>query len=163
MPTPRQTLISRAGGATRSSDGSHGAAGTGSGAGAGAGAGGGTGPGSGSGSSKGGPPAKGSSRSWFLDSQAWKRFSVLASIALSIVSLIVSSVASLAQVSAETIRALTVTGIIVNAVSVVLSAATSLDWRTEAAKDKAFLDKLLHLDLVQVQDDGKVELKRGLH
>lgn len=52
--------------------------------------------------------------------------------------------------------ALAVTGIVVNAVSVALSALTSLDWSSEMVRDKEFLDRLL--GFVHVHGDGKISL-----
>jgi hypothetical protein len=52
--------------------------------------------------------------------------------------------------------ALAVTGIVVNAVSVVLSALTSLDWRNEILREKEFLKSLLAT--VDFHSDGNITL-----
>ncbi|APA05286.1 predicted protein [Sclerotinia sclerotiorum 1980 UF-70] len=85
---------------------------------------------------------------FFLTAKFWKRFSVYFSVALSIASLVISSIASLRPTSASDLRALTVTSIVINAISVTLSALTSLDWQSKATTDRNFaqmLDQIGHV------------------
>jgi len=93
---------------------------------------------------------------YFFQSQGFKRFSVYLSIGLSAASLIIGAVAQLMTLSPEQQRSLAVTGLVVNAISITLSALTSLDWRSEAEQDKKFLSQLF--GLVQINDEGKVSL-----
>lgn len=79
---------------------------------------------------------------FYRTGQFWKRFSVFLSIALSIAALIVSAYASLTHPSANVLKALTVSGIVINGVSVALSALTSLDWKQQSTHDKAFAQQL---------------------
>jgi len=79
---------------------------------------------------------------FYLTASFWKRFSVLVSILLSIAGLILSAYASLAHPNATLSRALTVTGIIINSVSISISALTSLDWKQQATHDRAFVKQL---------------------
>ncbi|ESZ93223.1 hypothetical protein SBOR_6379 [Sclerotinia borealis F-4128] len=62
---------------------------------------------------------------FFLTAKFWKRFSVYISVTLSIVSLIISSIASLKPGNADDMKAL-----------------TSLDWQSQATADRRFAQML---------------------
>jgi len=79
---------------------------------------------------------------YYRTAKFWKRFSVFLSIALSIAALIVSAYASLTHPSTSVLRALTVSGIVINSISVVLSALTSLDWEQQSTHDRTFARQL---------------------
>lgn len=85
---------------------------------------------------------------FYLTATFWKRFAVVFSIILSAASLVLSAIASLRTESADVLRALTISGIVVNSVSISLSALTSLDWQKQATHDKQFaaqLSKVTHI------------------
>jgi len=84
-----------------------------------------------------GPPGR-----FYRTARFWKRFSVFLSILLSIASLIVAAYASLTHPSERTLKALTVSGVIINSISISLSALTSLDWKQQSTHDKAFAQQL---------------------
>jgi hypothetical protein len=83
-------------------------------------------------------------------------------VALSIVSLIISAIASLKPGNADHLKALTVTSIVINSISVGLSALTSLDWQSQATTDRKFAQMLR--EVVHVHDGAGVVVvgKMGL-
>ncbi|KAH6669013.1 hypothetical protein B0J14DRAFT_154877 [Halenospora varia] len=89
----------------------------------------------------------------------WKRFSVLASIALSIASLIISAYASLRHENAQVVRSLTVSGIVVNSLSISIAALTSLDWKSKSTNERLFAEQLLRVNHVH-EGDRIVVLRR---
>ncbi|ATZ52039.1 hypothetical protein BCIN_07g05650 [Botrytis cinerea B05.10] len=89
---------------------------------------------------------------FFVTAKFWKRFSVYASVILSVASLVISSIASLKPTTAADMKALIVTSIIINALSVTLSALTSLDWQSQATTDRQFAQMLSQISHVH---DGK--------
>ncbi|KAF4635192.1 hypothetical protein G7Y89_g2901 [Cudoniella acicularis] len=90
----------------------------------------------------------------------WKHFSVLVSIGLSIASLIISAFASLRRdsISNEVLRALTVSGIVVNSISISLSALTSLDWKSKTTNDRLFAEQLVKV--VHVHEGERIVVLR---
>ncbi|KAF7863119.1 hypothetical protein EAF04_007202 [Stromatinia cepivora] len=92
---------------------------------------------------------------FFLTAKFWKRFSVYFSVALSIASLVISSIASLRPTNASDLKALTVTSIVINAISVTLSALTSLDWQSQATTDRKFAQMLNQISHVH-EAEGRV-------
>ncbi|KAF7879815.1 uncharacterized protein EAF02_007985 [Botrytis sinoallii] len=100
---------------------------------------------------------------FFVTAKFWKRFSVYASVILSIASLVISSIASLKPSSAADMKALIVTSIIINALSVTLSALTSLDWQSQATTDRKFAQMLSQISHVHEGKEGGriVVLGRG--
>ncbi|KAH8671807.1 hypothetical protein BGZ60DRAFT_405965 [Tricladium varicosporioides] len=90
----------------------------------------------------------------------WKRFSVLASIALSIASLIISAYANLRHENAQVIRSLTVSGIVVNSLSISIAALTSLDWKSKSTNERLFAEQLLRISHVH-EGDRIVVLRKG--
>ncbi|KAF7900699.1 uncharacterized protein EAF01_008001 [Botrytis porri] len=100
---------------------------------------------------------------YFLTAKFWKRFSVYASVILSIASLVISSIASLKRSSDVDMKALIVTSIIINALSVTLSALTSLDWQSQATIDRKFAQMLSQISHVHEGREGGriVVLGRG--
>ncbi|TGO50020.1 hypothetical protein BOTNAR_0409g00080 [Botryotinia narcissicola] len=97
---------------------------------------------------------------FFVTAKFWKRFSVYASVILSIASLVISSIASLKPSSAADMK---VTSIIINALSVTLSALTSLDWQSQATTDRKFAQMLSQISHVHEGKEGGriVVLGRG--
>lgn len=91
---------------------------------------------------------------------ALRQFSVFLSIVLSIASLILGAIASLAPHQSQAqLKGLTVASLIINAVSVALSALTSLDWRDIKEKEQEFADMLLkvghtHVGIVAAEHEG---------
>ncbi|PQE10885.1 hypothetical protein CJF32_00007724 [Rutstroemia sp. NJR-2017a WRK4] len=99
---------------------------------------------------------------FFVTAKFWKRFSVYISVSLSIVSLIISAIASLKPGNADHLKALTVTSIVINSISVGLSALTSLDWQSQATTDRKFAQMLREVAHVH-EGTGVVVLgKRGV-
>ncbi|TGO26055.1 hypothetical protein BPAE_0067g00270 [Botrytis paeoniae] len=88
---------------------------------------------------------------FFVTAKFWKRFSVYASVILSIASLVISSIASLKPSSAADMK---VTSIIINALSVTLSALTSLDWQSQATTDRKFAQMLSQISHVHEGKEG---------
>lgn len=88
------------------------------------------------------PRHNGTTGPFYLTARFWKRFSVFLSIALSIASLIITSVANLNHPSADMLKALTVSGIVINSLSISIAALTSLDWKTQSTHDRAFAEQL---------------------
>ncbi|KAH8805654.1 hypothetical protein F5884DRAFT_454526 [Xylogone sp. PMI_703] len=86
--------------------------------------------------------------SFFLTATFWKRFSVIASIAFSIASLVLGAIASLRPDGIHSMRAITISGIVVNSLSIMLSALTSLDWQKQATHDKKFAQQLVKVSHV---------------
>ncbi|KAH8589294.1 hypothetical protein B0O99DRAFT_637297 [Bisporella sp. PMI_857] len=97
---------------------------------------------------------------WYMTARFWKRFIVFFSIALSIASLIVSAYASLVHPGPEKLRALTVTGIIINAISVSLSALTSLDWKQQVTHNAEFARQLCSVTHIHEGDQVLVATKK---
>ncbi|KAF7956965.1 hypothetical protein EAE96_004288 [Botrytis aclada] len=91
---------------------------------------------------------------FFVTAKFWKRFSVYASVILSIASLVISSIASLKPTTAADMKALIVTSIIINALSVTLSALTSLDWQSQATTDRKFAQMLSQISHVHEGKEG---------
>jgi len=79
---------------------------------------------------------------FYLTARFWKRFSVYVSVALSIASLVLSAIAGLKKNNSDQLKALTVSGIVINSISVAMSALTSLDWQAQATLDKKFAGQL---------------------
>ncbi|KAM3068062.1 hypothetical protein ACMFMF_009428 [Clarireedia jacksonii] len=95
---------------------------------------------------------------FYVTAKFWKRFSVYISVALSITSLIISAIASLKPGNAEHLKALTVTSIVINSISVGLSALTSLDWQSQATTDRKFAQMLSQVAHVH---DGRAVIVLG--
>jgi len=90
---------------------------------------------------------------FLLTATFWKRFSVILSIVLSVASLILSAVASLSPgLTSDRLRAMTVSGIVINSISVTLSALTSLDWSSQATQDTKFAKQLTSVTHVHEGD-----------
>ncbi|RAL64228.1 hypothetical protein DID88_002120 [Monilinia fructigena] len=98
---------------------------------------------------------------FFLTAKFWKRLSVYISVTLSIVSLVISSIASLKPGNAEHLKALTVTSVIINSLSVTLSALTSLDWQSQAVTDRRFAQMLSQINHVHEGREGRIVVVLG--
>ncbi|KAL3419305.1 hypothetical protein PVAG01_09527 [Phlyctema vagabunda] len=79
---------------------------------------------------------------YYLTARFWKRFSVFATVALSIAALVVSAIVQLRADSPTATRALMIAGVVINSVSISLSALTSLDWKKQLTHDRALVDQL---------------------
>jgi len=91
---------------------------------------------------------------FYLTATFWKRFSVFMSIGLSAASLILSAIASLKKESADMLKTLTVAGVVVNSVSIALSALTSLDWQSKTTHERKFAQQLIKV--THVHDGANV-------
>ncbi|KAA8572052.1 hypothetical protein MFRU_018g00780 [Monilinia fructicola] len=98
---------------------------------------------------------------FFLTARFWKRFSVYISVTLSILSLVISSMASLKPGNAGHLKALTVTSIVINCLSVALSALTSLDWQSQAVTDRRFAQMLSQISHVHEGREGRIVVVLG--
>ncbi|KAG9231748.1 hypothetical protein BJ875DRAFT_357699, partial [Amylocarpus encephaloides] len=95
---------------------------------------------------------------WYRTARFWKRFSVTTSIVLSAASLIVSAIASLNPGSKTHLRALTLTNITVNSLSITIAALTSLDWKFQSTNDRVFAEQLLKI--VGTQEGEQIVITR---
>ncbi|KUJ07239.1 uncharacterized protein LY89DRAFT_790012 [Mollisia scopiformis] len=93
---------------------------------------------------------------FLLTASFWKRFVVVLSISLSVAGLILSAIASLMHEDISHQRRLTISGIIINASSISLSALTSLDWKRQKTHDRVFADQLCRIAHAQVDGDGQI-------
>jgi len=96
------------------------------------------------------------SEQFYVTAKFWKRFSVLLSIALSVASLTLSALASLKTQSPDKLKVLTVSGVVVNSISIMLSALTSLDWQSKETQDKAFAQQLCGVMHLHEGGSGRV-------
>ncbi|KAB8301525.1 hypothetical protein EYC80_003374 [Monilinia laxa] len=98
---------------------------------------------------------------FFLTAKFWKRFSVYISVTLSIVSLVISSIVSLNPGNSGHLKALTITSIVINSLSVTLSALTSLDWQSQAVTDRRFAQMLSQISHVHEGSEGRIVVVLG--
>ncbi|RDL37395.1 Uncharacterized protein BP5553_04828 [Venustampulla echinocandica] len=95
---------------------------------------------------------------WYRTARFWKRISVAGSILLSVASLILAAYASLRPENKQVLRAIAVSGIIVNSISVALSALTSLDWKFESTNDRQFAEQLCKI--VHIHEGDQIVITR---
>lgn len=87
-----------------------------------------------------------------MTAQFWKRSSVFLSIVLSAASLVLTSISTFSPEQEKAQNALKVAGVIVNSLSIMLAAATSLDWKKQGTHDKQFAAQLLKVTHVHEGD-----------